>query len=85
VAVGAGVLGAEQSVYPRWLGYAALWEAVLLLPGDVLLFFHTGPLAYDGVISYWIPLFGFGAYVAVLSWVALRTAKADTPATAAAP
>jgi hypothetical protein len=72
----------DRPVYPRWLGYAGLWVAVLLLPGSVLLFFHTGPFAYDGVISYWIPLFGFGGWMAVLSLGALLAAQAEARATA---
>jgi hypothetical protein len=52
--------------------------ALLLAPGDVLLFFHTGPFAYDGLISYWIPLLGFGAWMAALSWGALQAARAES-------
>ena len=80
LATGLATLGDHnpQPVYPRWLGYAGIWVAVLLLPGDVLLFFHTGPFAYDGVISYWIPLFGFGGWMALLSLGALRAARMDS-------
>jgi hypothetical protein len=90
LATGVAILGDKRPrpAYPRWLGYLGLWVAVLLLPGDVLLFFHTGPFAYDGVISFWIPLFGFGGWMAALSWGALRVARAQSddpsPETAAA-
>jgi hypothetical protein len=89
VATGVAILGdqAERPAYPRWLGYVGIWVGVLLAPGDVLLFFHTGPFAYDGVISYWIPLFAFGGWMAVLSWGALRAARGEAgePATVAVP
>ncbi|MDT7777175.1 MAG: hypothetical protein QOC67_6099, partial [Pseudonocardiales bacterium] len=39
---------------------------------------HTGPFAYDGLISYWIPLLGFGAWMAALSWGALQAARAES-------
>jgi hypothetical protein len=79
LAAGLAILGdrREQPVFPRWVGYAGLWVALLLLPGSVLLFFKTGPFAYHGVISYWIPLFGFGGWMLVQSWAALRAAKAE--------
>jgi hypothetical protein len=87
LATGVAILGdrSAQPAYPRWLGYLGVWVAVLLAPGDVLLFFHTGPFAYDGVISYWIPLFGFGGWMAALSWGAARVAKAESAGTAPEP
>lgn len=80
LAVGCAVLGDRGSatpVYPRWLGYVGIWVAILLLPGTLLLFFQTGPFAYHGVISYWIPLFTFGSWMAAQSFCALRAAQAE--------
>ncbi|MGQ0482265.1 MAG: hypothetical protein ACT4O0_14740 [Pseudonocardia sp.] len=78
--VGLAVLGDRSSrpVYPRWVGFAGLWVAIALLPGDILLFFKTGPFAYHGIISFWIPLFGFGGWWTVLAVVALRASRAQT-------
>jgi hypothetical protein len=86
LAAGLAILGdrREHPIFPRWVGYLGLWVALLLLPGSALLFFKTGPFAYDGVISYWIPLFGFGGWMAVQSWSALRAAKAEMLAEAVA-
>jgi hypothetical protein len=77
VATAAAILGdrGPNPVYPHWVGYLGLWVALALLPGDALLFFHTGPLAYHGVVSYWIPLLVFGAWMAALSWGALTAAR----------
>jgi len=82
LAVGAAILvdRSARPVYPRWLGYLGLWVALLLLPGTILLFFHTGPFAYHGIISYWIPLFAFGGWMLALSVGALLAARADTDA-----
>ena len=88
LAVGCAVLGDRGSattVYPRWLGYVGIWVAILLLPGTLLLFFHDGPFAYHGVISYWIPLFTFGGWMAAQSWCALRAAQSEAKAQIAAP
>ncbi len=92
LAVGVGVLSdrSPTPVYPRWLGYTGIWVTLLLAPGTILLFFQTGPFAYHGVISYWIPLFAFGGWMAILSLCALLAAKAEAaqapaPAPATAP
>ncbi len=79
IAVGVAVLGdrGAKPVYPRWFGYLGLWVAVLLLPGTLLLFFHDGPFAYHGVISYWLPLFTFGGWMAAQSFCALMAAQAE--------
>ncbi|MGQ0465104.1 MAG: hypothetical protein ACT4QG_07250 [Sporichthyaceae bacterium] len=81
LAVGLGAL-TGGSPYPRWLGYLGLWVAILLTPGTILLFFHTGPFAYHGLISYWIPVFAFGSWMLGTSFCALMVARADekTPA-----
>lgn len=82
IAVGVGVLSdrSPTPAYPRWLGYAGVWVAILLLPGTILLYFHDGIFAYHGVISYWIPVFTFGGWMGLLSLmtlVAARTAPAE--------
>jgi hypothetical protein len=76
---GLAILGdkSENPLFPRWVGYAGLWDFILLLPGQILLFFHTGPFAYHGLISYWIPLFTFGGWMGLQSWAALRASKID--------
>jgi hypothetical protein len=83
---GMAILGdrGARPVYPRWVGYAGLWVVVLLLPGDLLLFFHTGVLAYHGLISYWVALFTFGGWMALLSFMALLAAKAEARGSVAA-
>jgi hypothetical protein len=79
LATGVAILGdhSVQPVYPRWLGHLGVWVAVVLAPGAALLFFHSGPFAYDGIISYWIPLFAFGLWMAALAWGALRAARIE--------
>ena len=80
VAVALAVLSyqGDRPVYPRWLGYAGLWVALLLLPGMLLLCFHTGPFAYHGLIGYWLALFTFGGWMGALSLAALLAARAST-------
>jgi hypothetical protein len=83
---GLAILGDKSGrpLFPRWVGYGGLWVFVLLMPGQILLFFHTGPFAYHGLISYWVPLFTFGGWMGLLSFAALRASKIDAPERVAA-
>jgi len=63
-------------VFPRWVGYLNLFVFVIVLPGQLMFFFYSGPFAWNGLFGIWIPLMGFGAWFLVmfhcLRQVALR-------------
>ena len=67
------ILQGDGSIYPRWVGYAILWCALLDLPAALIMFFKTGPLAWDGLLSFWAVAITFFAW-AILIWI--FTAKA---------
>jgi hypothetical protein len=69
----------EHPVFARWVGYFNLWCAVLFAPGIFLTFFKTGPLSYQGVLVYWVPLIVFFIWWAVMCLV-LRGAILREPA-----
>lgn len=46
----------ENRYFPRWLGYYNLWAALIFTPGTFNMFFHHGPLAWNGFIVFWIPV-----------------------------
>jgi hypothetical protein len=54
-----------RPVFPRWFGYYQLWAAVFFLPGTFNVFFHDGPLAWDGLVAFYLPI---AVYV---SWTVL--------------
>lgn len=43
-------------IFPRWFGYYQLWAAVLFLPGTFNVFFHDGPMAWDGLVAFYLPI-----------------------------
>lgn len=61
VAIGVAVLLDRRTnpVLPRWYGYLSLWEAVLILPAGLVLFFKDGPFAWNGVFVWWVPVTAF--------------------------
>ena len=46
-------------VFPRWLGYLNIWLALTFTPASFLVFFKTGPLAWNGVFVWWVPVCAF--------------------------
>jgi hypothetical protein len=59
--VGVAVLSDSSAtpVFPRWFGYLSLWAGVCDLPAALIVFFKTGPLAWNGVISFWFVVIVF--------------------------
>lgn len=73
---------AERPVMPRWVAYANVWIAVLFLPGVLLTFFKSGPFAWNGLFSFWIPFVAFASWfvvVAVQLLKAIDRQVAETP------
>ncbi|MCX2930093.1 hypothetical protein ORI20_07400 [Mycobacterium sp. CVI_P3] len=60
-------------VFPRWLGYGNLWVALIFCAGTFNVFFKTGPLAWNGVLSWWLPVVVFALWLIVVT-VYLRRA-----------
>jgi hypothetical protein len=48
-----------KPIFPRWLGYVNIWLAVTFIPASFLVFFKTGPLAWNGILVWWVPVFSF--------------------------
>ncbi|MFZ0712583.1 hypothetical protein [Mycobacterium sp.] len=59
-------------IFPRWLGYFSLWAGTLFIPGTAISYFHTGPLAWNGIFAYWLPLGVFAIWIAVVTAYVLR-------------
>lgn len=75
------ILGApDEKVFPRWLGYANGWFALLLMPGCLCTFFKTGVFAWDGLLGWWLTImtfFAFWTVNAVLLFKAIRQEEAE--------
>ena len=54
IAIASFMDGSDHPVFPRWFGYANLWLVLLLLPGQMIFFFKTGPFAWNGLIAFWV-------------------------------
>ena len=59
-------------VFPRWLGYCNLWVALIFCVGTFNVFFKTGPLAWNGLLSWWLPVLVFAVWLVVVTVYLLK-------------
>jgi hypothetical protein len=86
--IGAAILKDKhpKPVMPRWSGYLCLSIVVCSLPAFAIYFVKSGPLAWNGLLSFWIPLATYGIWVigmtAVMIPASRRSDAEPTPAAA---
>lgn len=61
-----------RPAFPRWSGYYSFWVAFGFLPACILLYFKSGPFAWNGVLSFWLAATVFGTWFIVMSILMLR-------------
>lgn len=62
----------EPTIYPRWVAYFNCWCALLEFPAGLIALFKTGPFAYDGLLSFWLPAFVFFIWMTVMTVMTFR-------------
>lgn len=65
----------EQRLFPRWLGFMILWMPIVLMPATMVSFFKSGPFAWSGLFTFWIPGVAFGLSVAATTYYLLRAIR----------
>jgi hypothetical protein len=66
-----------KPVFPRWAGYFNIWVALIWVPAAIIPFFKTGPLAWNGVFSWWVPLCVYFCWFVVMIVLLLRAIGDD--------
>src|SRR5262245_33667102 len=56
-------------VFPRWVGHFNIVIALLMAPGAFALMHMSGPLAWDGLLSFWVRNGAYALYIAVMFFV----------------
>jgi len=77
IAIGVAVLIDRRPtpLFPRWFAWMSFLTAACYVPLMLMPFFRTGPVAWNGVVSFWVvfvEFFLFTAVATVLTWRALR-------------
>jgi len=79
-----------QPIFPRWVAYFSVLTAVAMTPAACAVIFKSGPLAWDGAISFWLRIGAFALNIAVMFFVvraaisrqaAEQAVKTESPAT----
>ncbi|CAN5560047.1 hypothetical protein BH09ACT7_BH09ACT7_50870 [soil metagenome] len=69
-------------VFPRWVAPFSLVIAAAMTPAACAVIFRTGPLAWDGAVSFWLKIGAFSLYLVVMFFVlraALKQQAIDEP------
>lgn len=72
----------KHSPFPRWIGYFSVWLTISAECGALAQLFKTGPFAWNGLFTFWLPLSIFSAWFAVLSYTMIKAIKAQAADTA---
>jgi len=67
----------DQRLFPRWFAWFNIWAQVIFLPGTLIPLFKSGPIAWNGILAFWIPAAVYTVWMCLLTWLLLRAA--DTP------
>jgi hypothetical protein len=51
-----------------------LWCALLFCPGGTIVFFKSGPMAWNGVIAWWVVIVAFATWMSALVYGLLKYA-----------
>ena len=68
-----------KPVFPRWSGFTSLFFLLLMLPDQILFFFHSGPSAWNGLFGLWIPLAGFGGWFFLCAYLLRQAILRERP------
>jgi hypothetical protein len=69
IAVAAFCDKSPNPVFPRWAGYVNLLVIMLILPDQLLFFFHSGPFAWNGLFGFWVPFAAFSLFFGLMFWL----------------
>jgi hypothetical protein len=58
-----------RPIFPRWVAAFSILTGAAMAPAALAVVFRTGPLAWDGVVSFWLRIGAFALYLAVMFFV----------------
>jgi hypothetical protein len=64
-----------QPLLPRWSAYLNIWTALGVAPGSFVVFVHNGPLAWNGILAWWVLCVSFFVWMVAMTWLMLRASR----------
>jgi hypothetical protein len=80
LALGVYLDARAQPIFPRWVAHFSLLTAAAMTQAACAVIFKSGPLAWDGAISFWLRIVAFALYIVVMFfvvWAAIRRQAAE--------
>lgn len=79
VAIGLLILmdTSERPVFPRWTAWVNFWFAGLVMSGQFMIFFKTGPIAWNGVLALYWPAFVFFVWICIMSTMTVKASRRE--------
>ncbi len=68
-----------EALVPRWAAYVCIWSAIGVAGGSFCIFFQRGPLAWNGLVAFWLLAVAFFAWMLTMSWGMLRASRVAEP------
>jgi hypothetical protein len=67
-------------VFPRWFAYFQAWCAVGVTPAGAIYLFKTGPLAWNGILAFWLAVTVAFIWLFVTTLMTVRAIKSEPEA-----
>jgi hypothetical protein len=64
-----------QPLLPRWSAYLNIWTALGVAPGSFVVFVHNGPVAWNGILAWWMLCVSFFVWMVAMTWLMLRASR----------
>jgi len=64
--------GSPQPAFPRWYCYFTLASALAFLPASLIVFFHEGQFAWNGMFGWWLPFTDTFGWLTITFWLLRR-------------
>ena len=74
VVIGIAMLqdGREAPIFPRWAGWLNIVVGATWIPGTFIVYAKHGPLAWNGLLSWWVPCASYLVWMAVMTVLLLK-------------
>lgn len=81
--VALAILYDRNRIFPKWFAYVTIWQVVTEVLASQMWIHHSGPFAWNGMITLYIALVVFGLWIVCFLALFRRAAAAETARTPA--
>jgi hypothetical protein len=77
-----------KPIFPRWVAYLSFGVALVMAPSVCASVVQSGPLAWNGVVSFWLRIISYAVFLVVMFFVlrsAIQRERTEQPVSAVTP